>query len=122
MIPVLIVDADRQVQRALSRLFQSRGFECATAATIGEALEATRNVPPSVVILDISLGLEPGLELQHSLRALDRSVPPVVFVTTRRDQFDALGAQVGPADDWVLKPWDAAELLARVRLALRRAA
>ena len=76
---------------------------------------------PAAVLLDVSLGTESGLELQSMLRAADQLNPPVVFVTGRRDVFADLATQLGPADDWVTKPWDSAEVTARVQLAIRRA-
>ena len=67
-----------------------------------------------------SLGTESGLDLQRAVRASPGPRPAVVFITGRRDLFPEMAAQLGPADDWVGKPWDPSELVARVRLAVVR--
>jgi two-component system KDP operon response regulator KdpE len=118
---LLIVDGDVQVQRALTRVFSAERFDCVVARTIDEALERVRESAPAIVLMDVALGAESGIELQRLLRAAHPRRPAVVFITGRRDLFGDLAQELGPADDWVTKPWDAAELTSRVRLAIRRA-
>ena len=121
MTHVLVVDDDAQVRRALTYLLERSGYECSTAATGAEALERAAEARPAVVLLNVTLGSESGLDVQHALdTAPDR--PAVIFVTGRRDRFPQMATQLGPADDWVMKPWDTRELLSRVELAIYRRA
>ena len=75
---------------------------------------------PTIVLLDVVVGSESGLALHAELRRDHPLIPAVVFITGRRDLFQQLLAVAGPSDDWIIKPWDPAELVARVRLILRR--
>jgi len=119
---VLIVDDDDQVRRALARLLSRHELECRTAATGAAALAAVTAEPPDVVLLDVGLGHESGLDVLRQLRSADPRRPAVVMVTARRDLFPEISTELGTADDWVTKPWDAEELVARVYLAKRRSA
>jgi DNA-binding response OmpR family regulator len=118
---VLIVDDDEQVRRALAHTLERNGFECLDASSIETAMSLLRTAKPDVVLLNASLGPESGLDMQRTVRDGGGQAPPVVFITGRRDLFGAMAAQLGPADDWVGKPWDQNELVARVRLAIVRA-
>ena len=120
MTRVLIVDDDEQIPAILTRVLTQHGFECRVATNADDGLEAATADPPDVVLLHVNLPTRSGLDVQRALRARsDR--PAVVFVTSRRDVFAPMVDQLGPADDWILKPWDTAELVARVRVAARRA-
>jgi DNA-binding response OmpR family regulator len=118
---ILIVDDDEQIPRILARILAQHEFEVRIATNAGDGLAAATANPPDVVLLDINLGSESGLELQRALRSQANRAPAVVFITSRRDLFPEIVPQLGPADDWITKPWDSAELLARVRLAAKRA-
>lgn len=122
MTTIVIVEDDEQLGRILGRVLARHEFECRIATTAGDGLAAVTADPPDVVLLDINLGAESGLELQRALRAKAERVPAVIFMTSRRDVFPSIVPQLGPADDWIIKPWDPAELLARVRLAAKRVA
>lgn len=118
MTTALIVDDDAQVRRALAYLLERDGMEC-RAATCGAEM-AVMAGSADVILLNATLGRESGLELLRALRTAGPR-PPVVIVTGRRDIFPQIAELAGPADDWVCKPWDAQDLVARVRLALSRA-
>jgi DNA-binding response OmpR family regulator len=122
MTSVLIVDDDDQVRRSLARLLSRHELVCRTVATGEAALAAVSAEPPDVVLLDVGLGHESGLDLLRELRSADPRRPAVVMVTSRRDLFPEISTELGTADDWVTKPWDAEELVARVYLAKRRSA
>lgn len=122
MTTILIVDDDAHLPRILARVLAQHDFVCRIATNAGDGLAAMTADPPDVVLLDVNLGTESGLEVQKALRAMLDRTPAVVFMTSRRDVFPAMVPQLGPADDWIIKPWDPAELLARVRLAAKRAA
>ena len=120
MSDVLIVDDEPQVRRALSRIFEKADIACEAVSTVSEARAAVAAHMPTVVLLDVSIGSESGLALHAELRRADPLVPAVIFITARRDLFQQLAASAGPSDDWIIKPWDPTELVARVRLVLRR--
>ena len=120
MISVLVVDDHEQVLRATTRALERHGLICQTARNLTEAVARAREEPPCAVLLDLSLGDESGFDLHAALRAAGETDPAIIFVTSRRDQFFHTLPVLGPSDDWIIKPWDPAELIARVHLALRR--
>jgi DNA-binding response OmpR family regulator len=120
MTTVLVVDDDGQLLRVVARVLAQHGFESRIATNAADALAVAKTEPPDVVILDINIGTESGLELGRAIRASADRLPAIVFMTGRRDVFPSIVAELGPADDWITKPWDSAELLARVRLATKR--
>ncbi len=118
MTRVLVVDDDAALARALSINLKARGFEVAVAATGREALDALARVRPDVVVLDLGLPDLDGIEVLHGIRGWN-DVPVVVLSarTTSDEKVDALDAG---ADDYVTKPFEMNELLARLRAAVRR--
>lgn len=122
MTTILIIDDDQQLPRVLARVLAQHNFEIRVATNAREGLAAATTQAPDVVLLDVNLGSESGLDLQRALRDSVERPPAVIFMTSRRDVFTEIVPQLGPADDWIIKPWDPAELLARVRLAAKRAA
>ncbi len=119
---VLIVDDDPQVRRTLCRIIETHDLECEAVSTVSEARSVIARGMPTIVLLDVVVGSESGLVLHAELRHEDPLAPAVVFITGRRDLFQELSAVAGRSDDWISKPWDPAELMARVRLVLRRQA
>lgn len=122
MTTILIIDDDDQLPRVLGRVLAQHDFAIQVATNARDGLAAVTTKAPDVVLLDVNLGAESGLDLQRELRDAVERPPAVIFMTSRRDVFTDLVPQLGPADDWIIKPWDPAELLARVRLAAKRAA
>jgi two-component system response regulator CpxR len=120
MSQILIVDDDPQVRRSLCRILETQKLDCQAVSTVTEARAAIAEHMPSIVLLDVVIGSESGLTLHADLRSGDPLVPAVVFITGRRDLFQQMVAVAGRSDDWIIKPWDPAELVARVRLVLRR--
>ncbi|HEX9495854.1 MAG TPA: response regulator [Candidatus Limnocylindria bacterium] len=121
MTSVLIVDDDDQIRRSLSRLLTSNELQCRVASALDDAAEAVRSDMPDVVLLDVTLGHTSGLGLLKELRQNDARRPGIVMMTGRRDLFPEISTTLGPADDWITKPWDADELIARLYLSARRA-
>jgi two-component system phosphate regulon response regulator OmpR len=115
---VLIVDDDRDVQSTLSDYFQAHGFAVVTAGDGAEMRAALAAHPIDVVLMDLHLPGEDGLVLTRELRA--RGGIGIVMVTGVGETVDrVIGLEMG-ADDYVAKPFDLRELLARVRSVLRR--
>jgi two-component system response regulator CpxR len=115
---VLIVDDDQGLVSLLQRFLQNEGFEVRAAFDHRSGLDAALTGEHDVVILDVMLPGGSGFELLKSLRAHSRV--PVLLLTARGEPVDRiLGLETG-ADDYVPKPFDPRELVARIRAVLRR--
>jgi two-component system, OmpR family, KDP operon response regulator KdpE len=115
---VLIVEDEPALLRALRINLRARGYDVATAAGGAEGLAAARRHPPDVVVLDLGLPDIDGGEVIRELRGWSRA--PVIVLSGRTGSGDKIGALDAGADDYVTKPFDMEELLARLRAALRR--
>ncbi|GGX69392.1 DNA-binding response regulator [Streptomyces minutiscleroticus] len=124
---LLVVDDEPTVRELLRAALRYAGFEVDAAATGREALELAAHRMPDLVLLDVMLPDLDGLEVIRRLRARPRSARrgaggdvPVLFVTARDGRQDRLsGLRLG-GDDYVTKPFDLEELIARIRAVLRR--
>ena len=116
---ILIVDDDAEIRTLLQRYLEKNGLR-ATAVADGRAMrQALDRGAFDLVVLDIMLPGDDGLTLCRELRA--RSDIPVIMLTARGEEMDrVLGLEMG-ADDYVPKPFSARELLARIKVVLRRA-
>ena len=115
---VLLVDDELSIQRSLSSLLRSRGYAVDVAASGESALQAIADRPPDLVLLDLGLPLLDGGEVCRQVR--DVSAVPIIVLTARNSETDKVSLLDGGADDYVTKPFSPAELLARIRVALRR--
>jgi two-component system, OmpR family, KDP operon response regulator KdpE len=118
MARVLIVEDEPALLRALRINLRARGYDVATAAAGREALAEARRRPPDLVLLDLGLPDLDGGEVIRELRGWSRA--PVIVLSGRAGSGDKIGALDAGADDYVTKPFDMEELLARLRAALRR--
>jgi two-component system OmpR family response regulator len=116
---ILIVDDDAETRRLLTEYLQKQGYRVTSAAD-GKALRrALETARPDLVVLDLMLPGEDGLDLCRDLRA--RSNLPVIMLTARGEETDRIvGLEMG-ADDYLAKPANPRELLARIKSVLRRA-
>jgi two-component system response regulator RegX3 len=116
---ILVVDDEPSYRDALSVALQREGFVVETAADGPEAISRFEASRPALVLLDVMLPHMSGVDVCRELRA--RSQVPIIMVTARNAEIDAVvGLEVG-ADDYITKPFRLRELVARVRAALRRA-
>jgi DNA-binding response OmpR family regulator len=116
---VLLVEDDPAVGEAVAGLLSQRGFAPRWARTAGEAMALMDQDPADVVILDLGLPDRDGLELLDELRRDHRA--PVLILTARSGSRDKVGGLERGADDYLVKPFDPEELVARIRALLRRA-
>ena len=118
---VLIVDDDAELSAMLVRLLQAEGWAAQTALTAAQAHQAIARQPPDVVLLDVMLPDANGLELCRRWRASHPAIG-ILMLTARGDPIDrVLGLELG-ADDYLPKPFEKRELVARLRALLRRKA
>ena len=116
---ILVVDDEESYRDALSVALEREGFHVETAADGPEAIERFDASNPALVLLDVMLPRMSGVDVCRELRT--RSQVPIIMVTAKTAEIDAVvGLEVG-ADDYVTKPFRLRELVARVRAALRRA-
>jgi two-component system KDP operon response regulator KdpE len=115
---VLIVDDEAAMLRALRINLRARGYEVTTAATGRAALTEAARRPPDAVLLDLGLPDVDGVGVIQELRTWSRA--PVIVLSGRTGSGDKIGALDAGANDYVTKPFDIEELLARLRAALRR--
>nr|WP_202797097.1 response regulator transcription factor [Kribbella flavida] len=123
---LLVVDDEATVRELLAATLRFAGFQVTSAATATEAVAAATAEPPDLVLLDVMLPDLDGFEVVRRLRERrvgNNSGPvPVLFLTARDGQADKVtGLSLG-ADDYVTKPFDLEELIARIRAILRRTA
>lgn len=116
---ILVVDDEASYRDALAVALRQEGFAVEVAADGAEALERFAATEPSLVLLDVMLPRMSGVDVCRDIRS--RSNVPIIMVTARNAEIDAVvGLEVG-ADDYVTKPFRLRELVARVRAVLRRA-
>ena len=116
---VLVVDDDPALQTMISDYFADNNIQTLLASGRKEMLRQLGAQEVSVVILDLRLGLDDGLDVLRELRS-SSDVPVIVITGHRRDEIDrVVGLELG-ADDYVTKPFNLRELLARVRAIIRR--
>jgi two-component system KDP operon response regulator KdpE len=115
---ILIVDDEMPIRRLLRVSTERSGYVIEEAATAAAALQALERARPRLVLLDLGLPDRDGLELIGPFR--DRGVP-IIVLTAREGSSEKVTALDLGADDYVTKPFDSEELLARIRSCLRRA-
>ncbi|GAB7038525.1 MULTISPECIES: response regulator transcription factor [Catenuloplanes] len=119
MESLLVVDDEPTVRELLAATLRFAGFSVSSAATAAEALDAARREPPDLVLLDVMLPDLDGFEVVRRLRDGGTRVP-VLFLTARDAPADKVHGLTLGGDDYVTKPFDLQELLARIRAVLRR--
>ena len=116
---VLVVEDDPALQRMILNYFAENNIRTLVASNRQEMADQLDGTEVNLVILDLRLGLEDGLDLLREVR-LSSDVPVIIITGHRRDDIDrVVGLELG-ADDYLTKPFNLRELLARVRAVLRR--
>lgn len=116
-IRVLIIDDDLHIRRLLQATLARGGYDAIEAATAAEALEQASRARPDAILLDLGLPDRDGLEIIQLLR--QRSAAPILVLSAREATDQKVAALDLGADDYVTKPFDSDEVLARLRAGLR---
>lgn len=117
-VTILVVDDEPEIRALLHKCFAREGYEVLEAKDGAELRARIEQQPVSLITLDLTLGGEDGLDLAREVRA--RCNVPIVMITGKGDTIDrVVGLELG-ADDYIAKPFQLREVLARVRAVLRR--
>lgn len=114
---ILIIEDEAPLRRFLVPTLVSQGYQVDSASTGAEGLALAREFAPDLVLLDLGLPDQDGLQVLGALRAWYRR--PILIISARNQEQDKVAALDQGADDYLTKPFGAAELLARIRVALR---
>jgi len=114
---VLVVEDDREIRALMQSSLTVEGFVVQTAVSVSEAKALLRNAPPDVMVLDLGLPDGDGIDLVHEVRK--RHSLPILVVSARHQEAEKIQLLDAGADDYLTKPFSVAELLARIRVALR---
>jgi two-component system response regulator RegX3 len=115
---ILLVEDEAAITEPLAAALEREGFSTSVVGTAGEALASADRLAPDLVLLDIGLPDGSGFDVCRVLRG--RSTTPIIMLTARGEEADRVaGLELG-ADDYVVKPFSAREVVARVRAVLRR--
>ncbi len=118
---VAVVDDERNIQETVAYALKKEGFRPLSFSNGQEAWESFQKKLPDLVILDILMPMMDGLELCRKLRSVNEALP-IIFLTSKDDEFDrVLGLELG-ADDYLCKPFSMRELITRVKVLFRRLA
>jgi len=116
---ILLVEDEESITTPLTAALERDGFHAEVAHTVAEGIELGRRLRPDLVLLDLMLPDGSGLDVCRELRA--SSSVPIIILSARGDEADrVVGLELG-ADDYVVKPFSAREVIARIRAVLRRA-
>jgi len=115
---ILLIEDDPSIREVTSLGLSAAGYEIVTAGDGRAGLEQFRADPPDAVVLDVMLPVLDGLTVARTIRA--ESAVPILMLTARTDTLDVVAGLEAGADDYVRKPFELPELLARLRAALRR--
>jgi DNA-binding response OmpR family regulator len=117
-VHILVVDDEPEIRTLLRKCFEREGFQVAEAKDGAELRARIEQQSVSLITLDLTLGGEDGLELAREIRG--RCNVPIIMITGKGDTIDrVVGLELG-ADDYITKPFQLREVLARVRAVLRR--
>ena len=115
---VLIVEDEANIAELLHLYLEKEGYETAVAPDGGKGVELFRSFHPDLVLLDIMLPVMDGWSVLKKIRESDKT--PVIMLTAKGETEDKVNGLEGGADDYIVKPFEIAELLARVATVLRR--
>jgi two-component system phosphate regulon response regulator OmpR len=118
---ILVVEDDPRLRERLARYLSGEGFRVTAAGDATEARTQLRAINPDLMVLDVMMPGESGLDLTQSLRLEQRSDLPILLLTARGAPEDRIAGFEAGADDYLGKPFEPRELVLRIRALLRRA-
>ncbi len=118
-VSALVIDDEPQIQRLITTILEANGYRVATAGTGREGLAAAAQRRHDLILLDLGLPDVGGIAVLKQIREWTQT--PIVILTVRDSEAEKIEALDAGADDYVTKPFNSGELLARLRAALRRA-
>ena len=119
-VRVLVVDDERAIRRFLRAALEAHGYVAIEATTGEEAIRAAVNDRPDLVILDLGLPDREGIDVTRRIR--EWSEIPIIILSVREREAEKIAALDAGADDYLTKPFGTGELMARMRVVLRRMA
>ena len=117
-VSVLIVEDDRNIAELLQMYLEKEGYAVTTAYDGGQGLQKFRSIQPDLVLLDVMMPVLNGWEVCKAIRAESRT--PVIMLTAKGEVDDKITGLKAGADDYVTKPFEMRELIARIEAVLRR--
>ena len=117
-ISVLIVEDDRNIQELLQMYLEKEGYAVTVASDGGQGLAKFRSIKPDLVLLDVMMPVMDGWSVCRAIRA--DSQTPIIMLTAKGETDDKVAGLKSGADDYVTKPFEMKELLARIEAVLRR--
>lgn len=115
---ILVIEDDKAIGNLIKMTLSTQGYEYDIAIDGKSALQKVLSMPPDVIILDLGLPDMDGIEVINKIRGWSQT--PIIIVSARGEEHDKIHALDAGADDYVTKPFSVDELLARIRVALRR--
>ena len=119
-ISVLVVEDDPNIRELLQLYLEKDGYAVTLAADVGQGMEKFRTIRPNLVLLDVMMPVMNGWEVCKAIRAEGNT--PVIMLTAKGETDDKVTGLKAGADDYVTKPFEMKELLARIEAVLRRTA
>ena len=119
-ISVLIVEDDRNIAELLQMYLEKEGYAVTTAGDGGKGLEKFRTIKPDLVLLDVMMPVMDGWAVCNAIRS--ESQTPIIMLTAKSETSDKVQGLKAGADDYITKPFEMREVLARVEAVLRRTA
>ena len=117
-VSVLVVEDDRNIQELLQLYLEKEGYAVTVASDGGQGLAKFRSIKPDLVLLDVMMPVMDGWAVCKAIRA--DSQTPIIMLTAKGETDDKVSGLKSGADDYVTKPFEMKELLARVEAVLRR--
>jgi two-component system phosphate regulon response regulator OmpR len=116
---ILVVDDDRRIRELITSFLSGHGLRVTAAASAAEARDRMRGLAFDLIVLDIMMKEETGIELTRSIRA-ERNTTPILLLSALGDPPDRVNGLASGSDDYLPKPFEPMELLLRIRSILRR--
>jgi len=116
---ILVVDDDRQIRAMLARFLHDHGMDVTTAGDGAQMFDAMARETPDLIALDVMLPGENGFALCRRLQGAEQPTPVILLTAMNGETDRVVGLELG-ADDYIVKPFNPRELLARIRAVLRR--